>query len=59
MRDGVKIAAILAGAILGAALLISYFSPYHSCVRAMKAAAAPGSVSSEPGRAEAFCRNSN
>jgi hypothetical protein len=34
MNQGVKIAAIIGGAMIVAAALVIYFSPYQSCVRA-------------------------
>ena len=34
MSDPIKIACIVGGAIVAAVALWTYFSPYHSCVRA-------------------------
>ncbi len=36
MGDPIKIALILAAAIIGTAAILIYFSPYHTCVRSQK-----------------------
>ncbi len=55
MNRGVTIAVIIAGAVLIAAAGSVYFSPYQSCVRAIKHQAQPGTFDAEPGMAEIKC----
>lgn len=46
MNDKVKIAVIIAVALVSAVVLYMYFSPYQSCVRGLKEGGAPDYVAS-------------
>lgn len=50
MNNSVKIALIIAAAIIVGVSIFVYFSPYQSCVRGMRAGAP-----TKPGVAEVYC----
>ena len=55
MNNTIKGAIVIAVAIIIAFGMQSYFSPYQSCVRGVRALAKPNGPGMKPGFAETYC----